>query len=213
MTTTVDVHDSRVGADAATLRLVDERTLRIIEGRRHAAVPRRRGWLIRRVLLAADIVGLTLAFLLAEAILGEGPGGYVSLVAEMTLFLLTLPFWILLAKMYGLYDRDVTRAVHSTVDDVSRVAHVLTVGTLLFAFGGIGLELGHPNLGEILTFWLLAFVSVTTARAGARAIARRRVEFIQNTVIVGAGDVGQTIARKFLQHPEYGINIVGFVDD
>ena len=35
---------------------------------------------------------------------------------------------------------------------------------------------------------------------------------MQNTIIVGAGDVGQLIARKFLQHPEYGINLVGFVD-
>jgi exopolysaccharide biosynthesis polyprenyl glycosylphosphotransferase len=31
-------------------------------------------------------------------------------------------------------------------------------------------------------------------------------------VIVGAGDVGQMIARKLLHHPEYGINLVGFVD-
>ncbi len=31
-------------------------------------------------------------------------------------------------------------------------------------------------------------------------------------MIVGAGDVGQLVARKLLQHPEYGINLVGFVD-
>jgi exopolysaccharide biosynthesis polyprenyl glycosylphosphotransferase len=31
--------------------------------------------------------------------------------------------------------------------------------------------------------------------------------------MVGAGDVGQVVARKFLHHPEYGINLVGFVDD
>jgi exopolysaccharide biosynthesis polyprenyl glycosylphosphotransferase len=31
-------------------------------------------------------------------------------------------------------------------------------------------------------------------------------------VIVGAGTVGQLIARKLLQHPEYGINLVGLVD-
>jgi exopolysaccharide biosynthesis polyprenyl glycosylphosphotransferase len=36
---------------------------------------------------------------------------------------------------------------------------------------------------------------------------------LQNTVIVGAGDVGQLIAAKVLRHPEYGINLVGFVDD
>ncbi len=37
--------------------------------------------------------------------------------------------------------------------------------------------------------------------------------FWQNTVIVGAGDVGQLIARKLQQHPEYAIRLVGFVDD
>ena len=37
--------------------------------------------------------------------------------------------------------------------------------------------------------------------------------YLQNTVIVGAGDIGQLIARKLAQHPEYGINLMGFVDD
>ena len=37
--------------------------------------------------------------------------------------------------------------------------------------------------------------------------------FWQNTVIVGAGDVGQLIARKLRQHPEYAIRLVGFVDE
>ncbi|MGZ4387533.1 MAG: exopolysaccharide biosynthesis polyprenyl glycosylphosphotransferase, partial [Gaiellaceae bacterium] len=32
-------------------------------------------------------------------------------------------------------------------------------------------------------------------------------------VVVGAGTVGQAIARKLLRHPEYGINMVGFLDD
>jgi exopolysaccharide biosynthesis polyprenyl glycosylphosphotransferase len=36
--------------------------------------------------------------------------------------------------------------------------------------------------------------------------------FTQNAVIVGAGDVGQTIARKLRQHPEYAIRVIGFVD-
>ena len=44
------------------------------------------------------------------------------------------------------------------------------------------------------------------------AICRRQVEYLQNAIIVGAGDVGQLVAQKMLQHPEYGINIVGFVD-
>jgi exopolysaccharide biosynthesis polyprenyl glycosylphosphotransferase len=35
---------------------------------------------------------------------------------------------------------------------------------------------------------------------------------VQNTIIVGAGEVGQLIARKVLQHPEYRINLLGFAD-
>ena len=32
-------------------------------------------------------------------------------------------------------------------------------------------------------------------------------------MIVGAGHVGQSVAHKLLQHPEYGVNLVGFVDE
>ncbi len=32
-------------------------------------------------------------------------------------------------------------------------------------------------------------------------------------VILGAGHVGQLVARKIQQHPEYGIELVGFVDE
>jgi lipopolysaccharide/colanic/teichoic acid biosynthesis glycosyltransferase len=35
---------------------------------------------------------------------------------------------------------------------------------------------------------------------------------IQNAVVVGADASGQLIARMLLQHPEYGLNLLGFVD-
>jgi exopolysaccharide biosynthesis polyprenyl glycosylphosphotransferase len=40
----------------------------------------------------------------------------------------------------------------------------------------------------------------------------RRDGYAQSAVIVGAGDVGQLVARKLLRHPEYGVKLVGFVD-
>ena len=48
-------------------------------------------------------------------------------------------------------------------------------------------------------------------RGGALGLAAA-LAYLQNAVIVGAGDVGQLIGRKLLQHPEYGINLIGFVD-
>jgi exopolysaccharide biosynthesis polyprenyl glycosylphosphotransferase len=53
---------------------------------------------------------------------------------------------------------------------------------------------------------------VTVARSVTRAVFRRSAAYIQNTVILGAGDVGQLVARKLVQHREYGINLLGFVD-
>src|SRR5262249_39544961 len=50
------------------------------------------------------------------------------------------------------------------------------------------------------------------ARAAARTFCRRQPAYLQNTLIVGAGDVGQQIVVRLLQHPEYGLNVLGFVD-
>ena len=65
----------------------------------------------------------------------------------------------------------------------------------------------------MVTFWVLSFALVLSARACTRAVYHRRATFVKNAIIVGAGDVGQLLAHKILQHPEYGINVVGFVDD
>ena len=100
--------------------LLDQRTVEILERRRGAAVVKRRGWIVRRALLGADLVGLTLAFLVAQQIhaAGMGGGNHLDRVGEIVLFLLTLPGWVLVAKLYGLYDKDEERADHSTVDDL-----------------------------------------------------------------------------------------------
>ena len=51
--------------------VLDQRTLHILERRRSSAVRLRRGWLVRRMLVVADLVGLTLAFLQPRFIFGE----------------------------------------------------------------------------------------------------------------------------------------------
>ena len=65
----------------------------------------------------------------------------------------------------------------------------------------------------LIAFWLSAILLVPVARRSRARPLRRSVSYVQNTVIVGAGDVGQLIARKLIQHPEYGIDLLGFVDD
>jgi exopolysaccharide biosynthesis polyprenyl glycosylphosphotransferase len=172
---------------------------------------RRRGWLVRRALVAADIAGLMLSFLLAEEIAGR-TGLPVRLSFESLLFVITIPVWVVMAKIYGLYEGDEERTEHTTVDDFVGVFHLVTVCVWVLFAGAWYFGVANPPLDKLTTFWILAILLIPIARAVARTFCHRRAGYLQNTVIVGAGTVGQLVARKFLQHPEYGIRLIGFVD-
>jgi exopolysaccharide biosynthesis polyprenyl glycosylphosphotransferase len=186
-----------------------------IEG---AAQPRpalTRGHLVRRALASADLAGIVLAFAVAElTYTGSHVPGRYGLAAEVGLLLLSLPGWLLLAKLYGLYDADEERADHSTADEVFAVFNMLVVGGFAFFTMGYLLPgLTDVPLGKVLVFLAVALPGLVLARSTARAICRRSPAYTQNTLIVGAGHVGQRIAAKLLNHPEYGVNVLGFVDE
>lgn len=192
---------------------IDERTLEILDRRRRTSTVRRRGWLVRRMLLAADLLGLVLAMLLAEWVVNRHNNlGVLNARAEVLVFLVSLPGWVVIAKLYGLYDHDEERTDHSTADDFAGVFHMVTGCTWTFAVLSYFSGLAHPTLSKLALFWAAAITLIVLGRASARMLARRSVVYIQNAVVVGAGDVGQLVAQKLLAHPEYGINLVGFVD-
>ena len=192
---------------------IEDRTLDVVGRRRHDGVVRRRGWLVRRMLLLADVVGLLLAMIAAEALVASnGETTRLGAPTFMATFVVTLPCWILAAKLYGLYDHDEERTDHTTADDIAGVFHLVTVGTWMVALAAYLTALPNPPIRQLAVFWAAAIVFVTAARTGARTISRTQSAYLQNTIIVGAGQVGQLVARKLLQHPEYGINLVGFVD-
>jgi exopolysaccharide biosynthesis polyprenyl glycosylphosphotransferase len=192
--------------------VVGERTLQILERRRLSASVHRRGWLVRRCLLCADLVGLLAAFFAAEGVYIRSTSGRFDFGAETILFILTLPAWAFIARMYGLYSQDDRRTYHATVDETAGAFNMVTVCTWLFFAVTWLTGLAHPAVTKLLLFWTLAVLLVPLMRALARAAARKRASFVQNTVIVGAGDIGQGIAEKLLRHPEYGVNVVGFID-
>jgi exopolysaccharide biosynthesis polyprenyl glycosylphosphotransferase len=199
---------------ARLLDLVDDRTRELIEKRHGSA--RRRGWLVRRVLALADALGILLAFALTEVLFPpDVPARYdhVSTHVEVILFALTLPFWIVLGRIYNLYSRDEERTDHSTVDDFFGVFNMLTVGAWLFFALSYILHFASPSLPKLVLFWVLAIVLVPIGRSVARWLCRRSDTYVLNTLVVGAGHVGQRVAKKLLQHPEYRVNVVGFVDE
>ncbi|GIU94467.1 MAG: UDP-phosphate galactose phosphotransferase [Gaiellaceae bacterium] len=173
----------------------------------------RRGWILRRLLLAADLVGLVVAFglaLLFEPALRDVDE--VTPRVELLLFVLTLPLWVLLFRVHGLYDRDEERTDHSTVDDVVGVFQAVTLGTWSFLVLSTLFDAPHPTLARLVVFWLLSVGLVPLLRGATRAAARRTALYTQNVIIVGSGRVARLLAGKILKHPEYGLDVVGFVD-
>jgi exopolysaccharide biosynthesis polyprenyl glycosylphosphotransferase len=173
-----------------------------------------RGWLVRRVLLAGDLAGLVLAFAATEIALGAlSSSRSRPAIAELFLyFVISLPGWVIAAKLYGLYDHDEERTDHSTTDDVVGVFHLVTVAVWVLYAGAWLSGATTPQLRKTVLFWFLAILFITTGRSIGRSLARRSAAYIQNTLVVGAGEVGQLVARKYLQHPEYGIRLIGLVD-
>ncbi len=177
---------------------------------------RRRGWLVRRALLASDLLGLAVAFAIAEIARGGGSGTGVNRFSdadELFVFLLSLPVCVLIARAYRLYDLDEERTDHSTADEVARIFQFVTVSAWLVYLISFVTGIAHPDFGKIAIFWAVSIASISLFRAIARTLCRRSPTYIQNTVIIGCGDVGQTVARKIGNHPEYGIHLVGFLDD
>jgi exopolysaccharide biosynthesis polyprenyl glycosylphosphotransferase len=177
--------------------------------------PRRaagRGSVVLRGLRVADVAGLSVAFLVAAFFFADASSERPSQLVEVALFVLTLPVWVALASLYGLYSRDEIGADHSTADEVFGVVNLVTVGTwVVFA---AALITGHSGAAApVITFWITAIIAIVGARALVRAFARADDAYLQRALILGAGDVGQLVARKIAQHPEYAIELVGFVDD
>ena len=167
---------------------------------------------MRRALVAADALGITLAFVVSSVAFGTTSGDRIGPSGEMLLFVATLPMWLALAKLQGLYERDEERADHSTVDEFAGALVIVTLGTWLFQALSWISGLASPQFGRLVAFWLLAIGLLTTGRAVARTLTRRSDAYAMRTVVVGAGEIGQLVARKIGQHPEYGLDLIGFVD-
>jgi len=197
---------------AASVPATDAFRAELLRRRERAATHGRRGWLMRRALVAGDTIGIAIAFALSTVAFGPDAGDRIRPSGEIFLFLCTLPMWLVLAKLQGLYERDEERTDHSTVDELAGVLVIVTLGTWFFQALSWVTGLASPQLGRLVAFWLLAIVLVTTARAVARTLTRRSSAYAMRTLVVGAGEIGQLVARKIGQHPEYRLDLVGFVD-
>jgi exopolysaccharide biosynthesis polyprenyl glycosylphosphotransferase len=167
----------------------------------------RRDYLLRRLLLSADLFALLLALVVAAAI-DPRPGANVSVV---TLGIAMAPVWAVLFKMYGLYDRDGKRVSHGTVDDLPWVFHGVVIGTLLVWLWLKGVEAQLP-FASVLSFGITAVVAVLASRSLVRKLALR-ILGPERVLLVGEEGMTQVLLRKMRDHPEYGLAPVGVAVD
>src|SRR5579883_1265766 len=163
--------------------LLDARTVELLERRRATSFGRRRGWLMRRMLLASDLAGLVLSFALAQWLYAWGVGASgVYALHQVVLLAVALPLWVVAAKIAGLYDRDEERAAHSTADDVAGVFRLVTIGSWLLYAGAHVTGVAHPTLTKLLLFWAFAVVAIPLLRGVGRAYCRHSIYYLQNTL-------------------------------
>jgi exopolysaccharide biosynthesis polyprenyl glycosylphosphotransferase len=178
-------------------------------------LPRGRTW----ILIAADAVALALALAitysvaeLAAAPALIAPGWLVALLAVVV-----LPVLLVIFTAYNLYERQNRSISISTFDEVGELFHALLAGSLLFLIVSqvlrrvMGAEVFFPVEAAMLMATALPLVLVT--RGSVRSFLLPAIMRPRRTLIVGTGEVARVVERKIRAHPEYRLELVGFVDD
>jgi exopolysaccharide biosynthesis polyprenyl glycosylphosphotransferase len=187
-----------------------------------AQTRRQRGGFSRgrvRTLIVADLlaiaIGLAGTYVLAEAI------GPPAVIAPSWLLILLGPAiavgWLAIFASYRLYEGQSRAIAPTSFDEVANLFHALLAGSLLLLVVGQGLKKGFDvfiySPLEALMFLGIAVIAIPTLRGIVRTWLFPHMMRPRKTLIVGAGPVGRTLERKINSHPEYGLELVGFVDD
>jgi exopolysaccharide biosynthesis polyprenyl glycosylphosphotransferase len=158
----------------------------------------RRDSAMRRMLAIADVAGLVGALALASTIAPGGAPRFELLVAALP----TIPAWILLFKLYGLYDRDLKRLNHMALDDVPWLFHALVIGTLLLW--------AYTKLIPVHTLALQEAVLLGTGAmfliVALRSAARRTLTVTagpERLLVIGDGEPITALLRRIKHYSEF----------
>ena len=168
----------------------------------------RRDWFMRRLLAVSDVGWLALAMLLAMALAGGARGH--SWTQFLIYGLATLPAWVVLFKMYGLYERDGKRLSHSTLDDLPSLFHALLLGCLLTWCYFVVVAPAKLAFATILAFGSVSLVLVLAGRALARAGFLRLIA-PERVLLIGTGDASGALIEKMRARARLRLEPIGMV--
>jgi exopolysaccharide biosynthesis polyprenyl glycosylphosphotransferase len=164
-------------------------------------LPARRREMVNRLgLAAADIVAVASSMAIVAAVSG----------AAFTVWaLVLLPFYVLVSKMAGLYDRDQFILHKTTLDEGPALVAVAGIFVLLIeGVQGLNFEgRSHP-----LLLWALISATLVSARAAARFVSVRFTG-TERVVVIGDANALKLVRRKLASDPHLNAVVVGRVSD
>jgi exopolysaccharide biosynthesis polyprenyl glycosylphosphotransferase len=129
------------------------------------------------------------------------------------LFILLTPFWLAALWAFGLY-REPGRSIGGlNLSESLSGLTALTAASWLLLIALVFVSGASAPVATLIAFWMLAIVFVPAARWLSRVTVWSRTSFQERVLIIGAGEVGHTLAAKIGKHAEYRMKLVGFLDD
>ena len=202
-------------------------TTELMAGRPDAAIgslakPHQRRYRLGRgrtwFLAAGDLTSLVVAYAVTYVVSSHiAP---LAPVSAPTWFLVTVavaavPIWLGIFTSYHLYDNDNLRIAIASFDEIRDLFHAMLVGSLAFLTLSQGIRyLAHwwiYSPVEELIFLAVALVLIPVVRGSIRSWVFPQVMRRRRTLIVGCGREAHLLHRKLQAHPEYGLEVVGFL--
>jgi exopolysaccharide biosynthesis polyprenyl glycosylphosphotransferase len=162
----------------------------------------RRDTTYRRCLAAADLVAAAIAVVFAIPLLGNDTLSPLALLA--------LPLVVLVSKVVGLYERDEHLIRKTTLDEAPELFRVATLYTLVVFLGGDSIMHGPFGRDQALALLALLFISMLSARAVARLVARR-ASLEERCLVLGDAPAAAWLEGKFKIAHGLDTRIVGRV--
>jgi len=123
--------------------------------------------------------------------------------------------WLAVFTGYHLYENDALKISVSSFDEVRDVFHAMLAGSLGYLILSQGVRFLFDwwvyTAVEAALFAGAALVLVPIVRGSVRSWVFPRVMERRRTLIVGSGDEARLVHRKLRTHPEYGLDVVGFL--
>ena len=163
---------------------------------------RRRG----RLLAVVDVV--TLCCALAANALGAsaagaspGPSGWLALFAVLSI--------AAIAARGGYRFRLKT----SPFEYVGQIVGATALAATLIIAARVVLDADPEAAAQVVRIWAFATVYLIGGRVAAELATRRGAGTGLNTLIIGSGEIGNTLGRRLRERPELGLNPIGFLDN